>query len=158
MLMSASTMLPVSGSKKTRVRPAVESELNASFSSVVAIVNRLMPSPPPAGLTETAEDHVTTKLTFDELDQRARARRAAPMTSLSGLIFAPGENREVESEISMVFLGQRILRTVWVVGSNSNESRVSSRSREPRVRNIATLAIMATGYCIQSFLARTSFN
>src|SRR5215216_1926930 len=51
----------------------------------------------------------------------------------------------------MVFLGQRILRTVCAVGSSSKESRISSRSREPRVKNIATLMMMATGYCTQSF-------
>src|ERR687890_2138636 len=96
MLMSASAMWPVSGSKKTRVRPVVASELNASFSGVAAIVNRLTPSPASAGLTEVDEDHVTMKLIFERLDQRARARRAAPTTSLSGLMLAPGDNNEVD--------------------------------------------------------------
>src|SRR6185369_14631736 len=148
MLMSASAMLPVSGSKKTRVRPVVASELNASFSGVTATVNRLIPSPASAGLTEVAGDHVTRKLIFERLDQRASARRAAPTTSLSGLMFEPGESRDVESATSMVFFGQRILRTVWVEGSNSNESRISSRSLAPREKNSARLAMIATGYCI----------
>src|ERR1051325_11423907 len=148
MLTSASAMLPVSGSKKTRVRPVVESELKASFSGVSAIVNRLTPSPASAGLTEVAEDHVTMKLIFERLDQRASPRRAAPTTSLSGLMFGPGESNEVERATSIVFFGQRILRTVWVGGSNSNESRISSRSRVPRAKNIATLTMIATGYCI----------
>src|SRR5437868_8300570 len=108
MLTSASAMLPVSGSKKTRVRAVVESALKASFSGVAATVMRLIPSPASAGLTEVNGDQVTTKLIFDKLDQRARARRAAPTTSLSALMFAPGESRDVESETSMVFLGQRI--------------------------------------------------
>src|SRR6185436_18347448 len=137
MLMSASAMLPVSGSKKTRVRPVVASELNASFSGVAAIVNRLTPSPASAGLTEVDDDHVTTKLIFERLDQRASARRAAPTTSLSGLMFAPGERSEVESATSIVFFGQRILRTVWAEGSNSKESRISSRSLVPREKNNA---------------------
>src|SRR6185369_4459414 len=96
MLMSASAMWPVSGSKKTRVRPVVAAELKASFSGVVAIVSRLMPSPASAGLTEVACDHVTMKLMFDNLDQRASARRAAPTTSLSGLMLAPGDCNDVE--------------------------------------------------------------
>src|SRR6185503_1648464 len=116
MLMSASAMLPVSGSKKTRVRPVIASELNASFSGVTAIVSRLMPSPASAGLTEAAEDHVTTKLILVRLDQRASARRAAPATSLSALMFAPGESKEVDSATSIVFLGQCILRTVCADG------------------------------------------
>jgi hypothetical protein len=37
--------MPVSGSKKTRVRPAVASELKAWFSFVSAIVIKLTPSP-----------------------------------------------------------------------------------------------------------------
>src|SRR5689334_17742559 len=106
MLMSASAMLPVSGSKKTRVRPVVVSELKASFSGVLAIVSRLMPSPSSAGLIEVACDHVTTKLIFERLDQRASARRAAPTTSLSDLMFAPGESSEVDSETSIVLFGQ----------------------------------------------------
>src|SRR5215203_5837725 len=107
-----------------------------------------MPSPASAGLTEATPDQETTKLIFVRRDQRASARRAAPTTSLSGLMFAPGESNEVDNETSMVFLGQRILRTVWAEGSNSNESRISSRSLGPRARNIATLAKIATGYCI----------
>ena len=51
-----------------------------------------------AGLIEVAEDQVTTKVMLDKLAHRERARRAAPTTSLSGLIFAPGESKEVESE------------------------------------------------------------
>src|SRR6185436_14254302 len=144
MLMSASAMLPVSGSKKTRVRPVVAAELKVSFSAVEAIVRRFTPSPASAGLIEVACDQVTTKLIFDRLDQRASARRAAPTTSLSGLMFAPGDINDVESETSIVFRGHLILRAVWVEGSNSNESRISSRSLEPRVRNIATLAMTAT--------------
>ncbi len=103
-------MLPVSGSKKTRVRPVVESELNASFSGVTAIVMRLTPSPESAGLTEAIEDHETMKLMLVKLDQRASARFAAPMTSLSALIFAPGASNEVEKVTGIDFLGQRILR------------------------------------------------
>src|SRR5215475_2222325 len=109
MLMSASAMLPVSGSKKTRVRPVVDSELKASFSRVSAIVSRLMPSPASAGLTDVAGDQVTTKLIFDRVDQRASARRAAPTTSLSGLIFAPGESSEFDNATSIVFFGHLIL-------------------------------------------------
>lgn len=154
MLMSASAMFPVSGSKKTRVRPVVVSELKASFSGVLAIVSRLIPSPASAGLIEVAEDQVTTKVILDMLAHRERARRAAPTTSLSGLILAPGESKEVESETWMVFLGQRILRTVCAVGSSSNESRIPSRSREPREKNIATLMMMATGYRIKELPGR----
>ena len=88
------------------------------------MVSRLIPSPASAGLTEVALDHVTTKSMFERLDQRASARRAAPTTSLSGLTFAPGESREVDRATSIVFLGQRILRTVCVEGSNSKESRI----------------------------------
>jgi len=98
MLMSASAMFPVSGSKKTRVRPVVVSKLKASFSGVLAMVSRLIPSPASAGLIEVAEDHVTTKVMLDMLAHRERARRAAPTTSLSGLMLAPGESKEVESE------------------------------------------------------------
>src|SRR6185503_1381277 len=112
MLMSASAMLPVSGSKKTRVRPVIASELKASLSAVAATVTRLTPSPASAGLIEVSEDHVTTKFTFAALDQRLSARRTAPTTSLSALMFAPGASREFDSEIWIVFLGQRILRTV----------------------------------------------
>src|SRR6185369_11544887 len=153
---SASAMLPVSGSKKTRVRPVVVSELNDSFSGVSAIVRRLTPSPASAGLIEVVVDHVTTKLIFDRLDQRMSARRTAPTTSLSGLMLLPGESSEFESAISMVFLGQCILRTVCADGSNSNESRISSRSLAPREKNIATLTMRAIGYCIKTSLARTS--
>src|SRR5215467_252958 len=106
MLMSASAMLPVSGSKKTRVRPVVVSELKASFSGVSAMVSRLTPSPASAGLIDVAFDQVTTKLMLDRLDQRASARRTAPTTSLSGLMLLPGERSEFESAISIVFLGQ----------------------------------------------------
>src|SRR6185369_16654914 len=59
-----------------------------------------------------------------------------------------GASKEFDSEIWIVFLGQRILRTVCAAGSNSNESRISSRSRVPRDRNNATLAIIAAGNCI----------
>src|ERR1044072_4179687 len=111
MLMCASAMWPVSGSKKTRVRPVVASELNASFSGVRAIVKRLIPPPASAGLTEAAGDHVTMKLIFERLAQRASARRAAPTTSLSGLMFAPGESRDVEKAPRIVFRGQGILGT-----------------------------------------------
>src|SRR4029453_15591286 len=104
MLMSASAMLPVSGSKKTRVRPVVVSELKASFSGVLAMVSRLIPSPASAGLIEVAEDQVTTNVMFERLAQRERARRAAPTTSLSALMLAPGESKEVESATWMVFL------------------------------------------------------
>src|SRR5215216_1714258 len=99
-----------------------------------------------------------TKLIFERLDQRASARRAAPTTSLSGLMLAPGESIEVDSATSMVFLGQCILRTVCAEGSNSKESRISSRSLEPRAKNNYTLAIMATGYCIRAFLARAKLT
>ncbi len=117
--MSASAMVPVSGSKKTRVRPVVASELNASFSKVSAIVIRLIPSPADAGLTELAEDQLTTKLMFDMLDQRNNARRAAPTTSVPGLIFAPGLRREFEKCTSMVLLGHFICRVVGAAGSTS---------------------------------------
>src|ERR1043166_8940067 len=129
MLMSASAMAPVSGLKKTRVRAVVESELNRSFSGVSAIVIRLTPSPASAGLTEVDELQFTTKLTFARLDQRASERLAAPTTSLSGLMFAPGVSSELEKEISIVRLGQRRRWTVCGAGSNSEESRVS-RSEE----------------------------
>src|SRR6185503_498331 len=112
MLTSASAIMPVSGSKKTRVRPAVVSELKDSFSSVSAIVIKLTPSPASAGLIEAAADHETTKLIFARLDQRASARRAAPMTSLSGLICEPGIINDVEKATSIVFLGQRMRRDV----------------------------------------------
>ena len=81
------------------MRPVVESELNSSFSGVTAIVTKLTPSPESAGLTEAAEVQVTTKLMFATLDQRASARRAAPTTSLSGLILAPGVSSELEKAI-----------------------------------------------------------
>src|SRR5689334_2479649 len=148
MLMSASAMLPVSGLKKTRVRAVVESKLNCSFSTVSAMVTRLTPSPPSAGLTEVAEVQVTTKLMLARLDQRASARFAAPTTSLSGLMFAPGVSSEFEKATSMVRLGQRIRLAVWGAGSNSEESRVSSRSPAPRARNRTTLTKIAAGYCI----------
>src|SRR6185369_2073534 len=150
MLMSASAMSPVSGSKKTRVRPVVVSELKASFSGVAAIVRRLMPSPASDGLIEVSCDQTTTKLMFARLAQRARARRAAPTTSLSGLMFAPGESSELDKATSMVRLGHLILRTVCAEGSNSNESRISSRSLEPREKVIASTAIRAAGYCIRA--------
>src|SRR5687768_13024967 len=99
-----------------------------------------MPSPAFTGLTEAADVHETTKLMFARLDQRVSARRAAPMTSLSGLMLEPGIISDVEKETSIVFLGQRIRRLVWAVGSTSEESRISSRppglaprSEEPRV-------------------------
>jgi hypothetical protein len=69
----------------------------------------------------------------------------------------PGESSEFESAISMVFLGQRILRTVCADGSNSNESRISSRSLEPREKNIARLTMRATGYCIRNFTGEDEF-
>src|ERR1700754_3235135 len=106
MLISASTIPPVSGLKKTRVRPVVESELKSSFSGVTAIVTRFTPSPPSAGLTDVVAVQVTIKLMFARLDQRASARFAAPTTSLSGLMFAPGLSNELEKAIAMVRLGQ----------------------------------------------------
>src|SRR6185369_7998668 len=141
----ASAIAPVSRSKKTRVRAVVDSELKTSFSGVSAIVIRLTPSPPPAGLTEVAAVQFTTKLMLARLAQRASARFAAPATSLSGLMFAPGVSNELENEITMVRLGQRIRRTVCGAGLNSDESRVSSRSPAPSARNKATLAMMAAG-------------
>src|SRR5690349_22569809 len=98
MLMSASAIAPVSELKKTRVRAVVDSELKSSFSGVSAIVIRLTPSPPSAGLTDVVELQFTTKLILARVDQRARARRAAPTTSLSGLMFAPGVSSEFEKE------------------------------------------------------------
>src|SRR5690242_8769835 len=145
MLTSASAIAPVSGLKKTRVRAVVESELKSSLSGVSAIVIKLTPSPPSAGLTEVAAVQFTTKLMFARLDQRASARFAAPTTSLSGLMFGPGASKELENEISIVRLGQRMRRTVCGAGSNSEESRVSSRSPAPSARNKATLAKMAAG-------------
>src|SRR3954451_9333998 len=118
MLISALGVPPGLRSKKTRVRAVVDSELKTSFSGVSAIVTRLTPSPPSAGLTEVAAVQVTTKLMLAKLDQRESARRAAPTTSLSGLMLAPGFSSELEKDISMVRLGQRIRRTVWGAGSN----------------------------------------
>src|SRR4051794_39731894 len=107
------------------------------------MVTRLTPSPPSAGLTDDAGVQETMKLMLARLDQRASARRAAPTTSLSGFMFAPGVSSEFENAISMDFLGQRMRRTVCGAGSNSEESRVSSRSPAPRARNKATLAMTA---------------
>src|SRR6476620_10839060 len=97
---SASVIAPVSGSKKTRVLPVVESALKASFSNVSAIVIRLTPSPPDAGLTDVVDDQVTAKFTLAILVQRARALRAAPTTSLPCLMLFPGVRSEFEKATS----------------------------------------------------------
>src|ERR1051325_823003 len=88
---------------------------------------------------------------------------ASAMAPVSGLkktrvraVVEPGVSSELQKEIAIVRLGQRIRWTVCGAGSNSEESRVSSRSPAPRARNKARLAMMTAGYCIQSFLERTS--
>src|SRR4051812_22580237 len=92
-----------------RVRP-VRSALSkaARFSFVSATVMRLMPSPLPLGLIETASDEVSTNVTFAARDQRASERRTAPSTSLSGLIFDGGELKDFEMAILIVLPGHLI--------------------------------------------------
>src|SRR4029079_9494347 len=95
---SASAISPLSGSKKIRVLPVVDSELKASFSIESAIVIKLTPSPADDGLTEFSGDQVTTKLILAILDQRASDLLAAPTTSVPLLMFDPGLSREVEKD------------------------------------------------------------
>src|SRR5689334_3699097 len=67
------------------------------------------------------------KLMFARVDQRPSARRAAPMTSLSGLMCAPGVISDVENATSIVFLDHLMRREVRAAGSTtSEESRISS--------------------------------
>jgi len=74
---------------------------------------------PEAGLTETAGDQVTAKLTLVMEDQRANALLAAPTTSLPAFMLEPGDNSELENATAIVRLGHLICRTVWADGSSS---------------------------------------
>src|SRR5438128_304490 len=89
-----------------RVRP-VRSALSkaARFSGVSATVMRLRRSPFPLGLIETASAEVSMKVMLAARDQRARARRTAPNTSLPSLIFDGGALRDFESAILIVLVG-----------------------------------------------------
>ena len=75
----------------------------ALFSSVSAIVIRLMPSPPVVGLIDCVFEAASTNWMFATLDHRDIARRAAPRTSLPGLMLAPGDLSELESATVIVF-------------------------------------------------------
>ncbi len=116
-----------------------------------AIVRRFVPSPPEAELIETADEPVSTNVMLAMLDQRARARRAAPITSDPGLMLGPGEVSEMEKAISIVLLDHLIWWVVCVPGSIPEKSIVSNRAGEPRLRSIARDAIAAIEYCIQRF-------
>jgi hypothetical protein len=86
-------------SKMTRVRPSRCPPwlVKASFVAEAETVIRLIPSPVPEGLTESTAVEDSTNWMLAASDQRRRALRAAPSTSLPALIFGGGELSEVES-------------------------------------------------------------
>jgi hypothetical protein len=93
-------MRPVAGSKMTRVRPRRVPPVLVKLSLVAEAetVIKLMPSPfVPGGFTESMPVEVSTSRMFAASDQRRSALRAAPNTSLPGLMLAGGELSELES-------------------------------------------------------------
>src|SRR5436190_9640079 len=109
MTVSASLISPVSGSKKTRVRAgSFPPPKIAKFSEVPATVIKLIPSPPLVELIDCTFEGTSTKTTFETLDHLFMARLTAPRTSLPGLMFAPGEDKELERATRMVWVGHFI--------------------------------------------------
>src|SRR5215813_5701774 len=124
MQMSASEMLPESGSKKTRVRPVISALENiALFSRVSAIVIKLIPSPLPE-LIDWAVEVDSMKFMFATRDHREIARRAAPTTSLPNLKFGPGVVRDVESAMVILRFGHFTCRLNGRDTENAKLSRL----------------------------------
>jgi hypothetical protein len=96
---------------------------------------RLTPSPPLPGLIDWAGDDVSTNFMFVVLDHRERARRAAPITSLPGLMFGPGDVRELENATVIVFVGHLI----WRGEAESVNSIVYGRTGEAIPSKIASI-------------------
>src|SRR3982751_1661869 len=111
--MSDSEIAPVAGLKKVRVRPVL-TELGPENSPELSeeTVIRLTPSPPlPFALICVRPDVVTVKRTFESCSHRARALRAAPVTSLPALMLAGGDESEVESAM-VIFVAGHFICTV----------------------------------------------
>ncbi len=117
------------------------------FSAVSATVMRLTPSPPLPGLIDWAGDDVSTNFMFVVLDHRERARRAAPITSLPGLMFGPGDVRELENATVIVFVGHLIWRgeaesvnsIVYGRTGQATPSRIASKVNRVDERRIAEI-------------------
>src|SRR5687768_7050588 len=105
-----------------------------------------MPSRSSAGETEDSVDHEITKLILAVLDHRDKARLAEPTTSLPGLMCGPGESNEFDRVTSTVRRGHLIRLAVWVIGSSSENSRVSKRPGLPAFTRSAKIPIVNNEY------------
>ncbi len=117
------------------------------FSAVSATVMRLTLSPPLLGLIDWTGDDVSTNFMLVVLDHRERARRAAPITSLPGLMFGPGDVRELENATVIVFVGHLIWRgaaesvnsIVYGRTGQATPSKIASRVNRVDERRIAEI-------------------